>query len=138
MKMPAVTSPGSATRNAKRLMRRSYSNLTRRRGGLRALGRKPPCELEPILLHPPVECSATQPQSFRRLTHIALKTLQSFSDQNRFHRFQAEVFKILALWPQQVEPEVATLDFFASAHQDSALDRVIQLAYVSRPGILHQ
>src|SRR6202041_877144 len=95
----------------------------------------PPTTLEAIFLHPAVQSATAQSQSFRGMAHIALRALQRLADQNGFHRFQAEFFEVLALPAGQVEAQVGALDLRAAAHEDGALQRVLQLAYIARPGI---
>src|SRR5713226_7941361 len=117
MKTPLISSPGSATNKANRLIRRSYKRRTLFFGGLRAPGLGIPRGLEPIFLHTPVERAATQAESFRSLTHVSLRPLQRFADQNGLHRFQAEFFQILTLRTQHVQPQVGALKLIAAAHQ---------------------
>ena len=88
MKMPLRSMPGRATSSEKRVIRRSYNRRTRLRGGFRNVGFVPN-GLEPILFHPPIESSATEPQHLGGLAYITVGTLQRFADQNRFHGFEA-------------------------------------------------
>src|SRR5580698_974021 len=118
MRMPLTIIPGSATSREKRLMRRSYRSRTRLRDGLRATGLELPRELEAILLHPAVEGTAAQSQRFRGMTHIPLRALQRFADENGFNSFQAEFFQVLTLSAGQVEAQISSLDFTAAAHED--------------------
>ena len=46
-------------------------------------------ELEPIFLHASIEGAAAESQGLCRLRYIALKTLQGFANQHRFHGFEA-------------------------------------------------
>src|SRR5579863_10312798 len=119
-------------------MRRSYNRRVRFRGGLRPRGFGLARGLEPILLHPPVKCSAAEPKGFSRVAHISLGTLQRLSDQNGFDGFEAEFFEILALRPQHVQSQVGSLNLITAAHQDSALESVFQFAHITRPAVLHE
>src|SRR5215469_9529342 len=95
-------------------------------------------ELDPILLHSPVQRTATQAQRLRGLTDVPLKSLQSLSHQYGLNRFQTELFEILRLSPLRTERKVSSLNFLGAAHQHRTFDRVLQLAYVTRPGILQK
>src|ERR1022692_3494464 len=119
-------------------MRRSYSRRTRLRGGLRTPGLGLPRGLEPIFLHSAIKSAAAQSQSFRGLTHIALTPLQCLPDQDGFHRFQAEFFQVLALLAGHIETQIGSLDLAAPAHEDCALQRMLQPAHIARPGVLHE
>src|SRR4051794_21155108 len=136
--MPLMSSPGRATSRANRLMRRSYKRRTLFFGGLRAPGLGIPRGLEPIFLHTPVERAAAQPESLRSLTHVSLRALQRFADQNGLHGFQAELFQILTLRAQHVQSEVSALNLIAAAHQDRAFQCVLELANITWPRILHE
>src|SRR5258708_37769993 len=114
-------------------MRRSYKRRTGFFGALRMPGLGFPCGLEPILHHPPVERSAAETKSLRRLTDISLRSLQCLADQNRFHGFEAEFFEILALRAQHVQSKVCALDLISAAHEDRAFERVLQFAHIARP-----
>ena len=72
MKTALSAIPGRATKNANRLILRSYSKRTRLRGGFRNEGVRLPRGLEPILFHPPIQSSATEPQHFSGLADIPL------------------------------------------------------------------
>jgi hypothetical protein len=106
-------------------------------GGLRLPGWVP-CGLEPIFLHPAVERAAAEAEGFGGLAHVSLGALQCLADENRFHGFEAELFEILALRTKHVEAEVGALNLAAAAHQDGALESVLQFAHVAGPGVLQQ
>src|SRR5579863_543500 len=138
MEIPLTSKPGSATSSANTLMRRSYKRRTRFFGGLRTPGLGLPRGLEPILLHPPVERAAAEFQSLGCLAYISLGTLQRLADQNGFDGFKTELFQILALRTQHVQPKIGPLDLVAAAHQDSALKGMLELPHIPRPGVLHE
>jgi hypothetical protein len=93
-------------------------------------------ELEAILLHAPIERTATQTKRFSSLAYVALKALKSFPNEQRLHSFQAELLEILRLRTLHVQAQIGRLNFAASAHEHRALERVFEFADISRPGIL--
>src|SRR6202522_2841479 len=136
--MPPTIIEGRATSKEKRLMRRSYRRRTRLREGLRTPGPGLPRGLEAILFHPAVKSTAAQSQSVRGVAHVPLRALQRLANKNSFHGFQAEFFQVLTLLTGQVQAQIGALDLVAPAHENSALQRVFQFAYVTRPGVLRE
>src|ERR1700691_548822 len=85
-----LSAPGTARSTEKRATRRSKGA----RRGFRNLRLHDSLTsgLEPILFHPPVQGAAAQAKRFRRLTHVALKALQRFANQNSLNRFKTQFF----------------------------------------------
>src|SRR5229473_6638150 len=118
VKTPLSSMPGRATNNEKRLIRRSYNQRTRLRGAFRNVGFGFPRGLEPILFHPPIKGSATEPQHLGGLAYITVRTLQRFADQNGFHGLKAEIFQVLAVLAHRVQSQVSTFNLSSTAHQN--------------------
>ena len=91
-----------------------------------------------MLLHAPVQRATAQAKRFGGLTDVSLETLQGFTDKNRFHRLETELFEICGLRTLQVQSQISRLYLFAPAHEHGALHRVIEFPNVPRPRVLVQ
>src|SRR5260370_21338016 len=120
--MPRRSLRGRATNSEKRLIRRSYNRRTRLRGGFRNVGFGFPSGLKPILFHPPIKSSATEPQHLGGLAYITLRTLQRFADQNGFHRLKAEFFQGLTMLAKGVQSQVGAFNLSSTAHKNRTLE----------------
>ena len=72
--------------------------------------------LEPIFFHPPVQGAATQAQRLCGLTHVALKALQRFANQDTFYGLKTLFFQILGPGALRGNAKVGRLNLVGSAH----------------------
>src|SRR5260370_3866818 len=135
MSTPLTRRAGATSKMEKRVTRRSKGArcdfLWLGLGESLALG------LEPILFHPPVQRAAAQAECFRRLTHVALKALQCFANQNTFYGLQTQFFQILRLRALRAQPEVGGVALVRPVPEAIAFQGLFQLPHAIRPGILH-
>ena len=94
--------------------------------------------LEPIFFHSPVQGATAQAESFCRLAHVTLKALQRFANKNTFYRLQTQFLEVLCLRALNSKAKISRMNLAGASHEDSPLQRVLQLAYIARPGILDQ
>src|SRR6516164_730779 len=93
--------------------------------------------LEPIFLHTPVKRATAQAQGFRSLADIPLKALQRLAHQHRLDGLEAEIFQILSLRARGTQREIRGLNLVGASHEHSAFHRMLQLANISGPRVLH-
>src|SRR5262245_14756964 len=93
--------------------------------------------LEAVALEAPVERAAREAQRLRRLADVAVVAPQRAADQLALDLVQRQLVESAGAL-RRPQPEIAGTDLVALREQHRALDRVIQLAHVTRPGMSEQ
>src|SRR5271154_4344340 len=70
------------------------------------------------------------------MAHVAARTSQSLADENAFHRFEAEFIETLAGRANLAQAQVGGLNARTASHENSTLNRVVELPHVARPAVL--
>src|SRR5262249_51843858 len=91
-----------------------------------------------VPLQATIESAAAEPERFRGLADIPREARHGLLDEESFDLFEAHVLdarRRIAIDPQA---ELTQANGRSARHQHAALDRVIQLADVPRPGVIDE
>src|SRR5436309_2962519 len=86
-----------------------------------------------------IERAAAEAQGVGRMADVAIGSDQSFADENCLHGLEAHFVDVLRRSTRatlRVQAEIGHFNAPAARHQDASLDRVIELANISRPAVL--
>src|ERR1700723_674113 len=92
--------------------------------------------LNGILFHPPVERPAAEAEGLCRLAHVAVAAREGFADEDTLHRLKTHLFESLGGDARGREAEVGDFDDVLAGHEDRALDGVVELTHIARPGVV--
>src|SRR5439155_1302778 len=99
------------------------------------VGRK---TLEAMPLEPPIEGAAREAESLGRIAHVPARAGERLVDEYALDFLEAHVVERATPVRRTGQCQVAPADLGALGQQDSALDRVVELAHVARPGVAQQ
>src|SRR5206468_7590526 len=94
--------------------------------------------LQSIALQASIERAPAETERLRRLAHVAVEAHHRLLDEKAFDILEAHVFDARRSVAVDAQTELAETDRRSLRHQDAALDGVIELADVARPGMIEQ
>src|SRR6202051_1148517 len=141
-RIAASTKAGAAINRQRMRMRRSNGALRPMCFGGRRCGwgaeSLPLCEVgsDSILLHPAIERSTAQSQSFCRMAAVASRTRHSLANENPFYRFEAQLVEALGGGANLAQAKVGGLYARTAGHEHGAFNCVIEFPHVAGPAVL--
>src|SRR5438309_551574 len=91
---------------------------------------------EAIFLDAPVERSPAQTQGISRMAYIARGPCQRLTNEDSLHCLKTHLIEALCRNALCVQTQISSLDAITPGHQNSALNRVIELPNIPRPPVL--
>src|SRR6185437_3073735 len=129
--MSASRTPGTATAIASNRTRRSKCTAPR----------SDPISLssEAMRRHAPVERAAAQPECLRGVTDVAVESREGFLDERALGFVERQLLQSLRTARAAIaQCQIGLAHHVAAGEKHCALDRVLELADVARPRMVHE